>query len=316
MSTEGRTDWAARGSLKWAWLVIISVGLLDSIWSGHLGFRFKALPEAALLIAAPLGFGLFFDCYKSNPRCRDFGYCVALWLAFPFVVNSYSYLAATMHFPLCDAQLCGLDRAAGFDWSRWFTLVRSHQTVSTILRIAYSSLFFQIVASVAIFALTGNEDRNRELLWVAMLAALQAVVISGFVPAMGPMAGGTLPPWTTALLQVRDGTMKAVALTSEWGIVAFPSFHAAVALVFIYVHRPPCGSFVPFAALNIIVLLATPFVGHHYGTDMIGGAAIAAVAIAIYRSAVSWARSRGDLNGGFEPVSVVSGAESEPFYQA
>ena len=100
--------------------------------------------------------------------------------------------------------------------------MQSHQTVSTILRIAYSSLFLQTVASVATFALTRRKDRNRELLWVAMLAALQSVVISGFAPALGPMAGGTLLQATIALLKVRDGTMKSVAPDEGVGNCSVP----------------------------------------------------------------------------------------------
>ncbi len=227
---------------------------------------------------------------------------MALWLAFPIVVNSYSYLAATMHYPLCDSQLAALDQAAGFHWARWFGFVSAHRTLFTILKVAYSSLFAQAFTSVGIFALTRNTTRNRELLWISTLAGFQAVLISGFVPALGPMSTGGVPVWTATLLKIRDGTIRSVALTKESGIVAFPSIHTALALTLVYVHRPPCKTFIPFVAINATMLLATPFFGHHYLTDMIGGTAITAVAIVAYRIATTRAHEPGRLNNREEYV--------------
>ena len=56
------------------------------------------------------------------------------------------------------------------------------------------------------------------------------------------------------LIRIRDGSLTGTALWKMEGIVAFPSFHTVLAVVFIYVHRPPCKTFIPIAAINTMML--------------------------------------------------------------
>jgi hypothetical protein len=273
--------------LKSAWLTVALVAAIDCIWAARIGFRFEGLPQAALLVAILLAIGLFYGYRQRNQRFRDLGHFMALWLVFPIALNIYSYLAATLRLPLCDAQLKALDEALGFQWLRWVMLLRSHRIVSAFLFLSYDSIFVQGFASVAFFALTKNTQRNRELLWITMLAGIGTVAISGFAPALGPMTAGHVPEWTAELLKIRDGSVTVTALWNMQGIVAFPSFHTVLALVFIYVHRPPCKTFIPIAAINLLMLLAIPFMGHHYLTDIIAGAAITSLAIIAYRIATA-----------------------------
>jgi membrane-associated phospholipid phosphatase len=62
-----------------------------------------------------------------------------------------------------------------------------------------------------------------------------------------------------------------------------PSFHTVIAIVLIYVHRPPARSFRIVATLSGVMLLSVPWAGNHYLSDMIVGAAIAAGSIALVR---------------------------------
>jgi membrane-associated phospholipid phosphatase len=179
----------------------------------------------------------------------------------------------------------------GFHWLPWATWIYSHHVLKVALFLAYDSIFLQGFASVAFFALTRNTQRNRELLWITMLAAIGTVVLSGFGPALGPMTNGHLP-WTTVLLKIRDGSMTSTALWDMKGIVAFPSFHTVLGVVFLYVHRPPSKTFIPIALLNGIMLLGIPFMGHHYLSDVIAGAAVTTIAIIAYRFATAPVRER------------------------
>ncbi len=234
---------------------------------------------------------------------------MALWLVFPVTLNIYSYLAATMRFPLCDAQLWALDGSMGFHWKEWFTLISNHRIVKVILLLAYDSIVIQGFASVAFFALTKNPERNRELLWITMLAGIVTVAISGFAPALGPMTAGNPPAWTAVLLQIRDGSLNGTALWKMKGIVAFPSFHTVLAVVFIYVHRPPYKTFIPIAAINTMMLFSIPFVGHHYVADMAAGAAITLVGAIAYRVATAPARERSGINLAAQPGMTLRSAQ-------
>jgi len=296
-------------SLKWAWLVVALVAALDFIWARRIHFHIDGMVQATLLVGILLAIGLFYGNTGRNPRLCDLGHYMALWLVFPVTLNIYSYLAATMRFPLCDAQLWALDGSMGFHWRAWFTLIGNYRIVKVVLLLAYDSIFLQGFASVAFFALTKNPERNRELLWITLLAGIATVAISGFAPALGPMTVGHLPRWTAVLLQIRDGSMTSTALGKMEGIVAFPSFHTVLAVVFIYVHRPPCKTFLPIAALNTIMLLSIPFMGHHYVTDMIAGTAITLVAAIAYRVATAPARERSGINMAAHPAMTLGPAQ-------
>ncbi len=295
-------DRDAGDRLEWAWLTVALVGAIDCIWAWRIGFRFQGLPEATLLIGVLLAIGFYYGTNGRNRRLRDLGHYLALWLVFPVVLNIYSYLAATMRFPLRDAQLSALDESIGFHWFPWATFIHVHRIATTILFPGYNSIFFQGFASVAFLALTNSTRRNRELLWITMIAGSATVALSGFVPALGPMTAGHLPEWTSALLKVRDGSMTSTALWHMKGIVAFPSFHTVLGLIFVYVHRPPCKTFIPVAALNALMLVSIPFMGHHYLTDVIAGVAVTLLAIVVYRTAIAPVRVRDGLSVGAQPA--------------
>jgi hypothetical protein len=286
----------SRDRIEWAWLTLALIGAIDWIWAVRAGFTFEGLPQAIVLVGVLVAIGLFYGYSGRNSRFRDLGHYLALWLAFPVALNIYSYLAATMRFPLCDTQLQALDVSLGFHWLQWVTLIQAHPTAKTFLFLGYNSIFLQGFGSVAFFALTGKTQRNRELLWITMLAGMMTVAISGFAPAIGPMSGGHWPEWTAVLISIRDGSLTSTKLWSMKGIVAFPSFHTVLGIVFIYVHRPPSKIFSFVVGLNALMLLATPFVGHHYVTDMIAALAITAMSIVAYRLATAPVHQRFALN--------------------
>ncbi|MGH7814029.1 MAG: phosphatase PAP2 family protein [Candidatus Binataceae bacterium] len=68
--------------------------------------------------------------------------------------------------------------------------------------------------------------------------------------------------------------------------MTFPSFHTALAILFVYSSRPPCRMFIPLFVLNLTMLLAIPFAGDHYLADMIGGAIVVAASILVTRRAM------------------------------
>jgi hypothetical protein len=232
-------------------------------------------------------------------------YC-ALWMGFAVALAIYSYVVATLRMPMWDLQFARMDAALGFNWMAGFALVTSNRIAVYLLEHAYNSIFIQIFASIAYFAMVGRSDRNRELLWIGMLSALITTSLSGFFPALGPFLKADMPAWSRVLVTIRDGSLSNLTLHDMTGIVTFPSFHTVLAVLLVYVHRPPLRSFVPFAILNGVMLVAIPFAGHHYLVDMIAGAGVAAISIAV----VQWAmRLRSLSQDSLSGVALVGAAE-------
>jgi len=63
------------------------------------------------------------------------------------------------------------------------------------------------------------------------------------------------------------------------GLVGFPSFHTAQAIIAIWYARRLKRFFYPFLVFNILVVASTPIQGGHHVVDVIGGLAVAAFAI-------------------------------------
>jgi hypothetical protein len=208
-----------------------------------------------------------------------------LWLIFSAAGAILTYAAATRGGALHDQQLAALDRAIGFDWNGWVTLVDRHPAAKTVLWACYSSLFAQIMLSVAWFTWVGWPQRNAELLANATLALLLTTAIFCLFPAFGPGVG--VPGFELAYLDdltgLRNGTLPALDVMLLKGVITFPSFHAVLAVLFVWSHRGSI-SLVPAAALNAGMLLAIQSEGGHYLVDIFGGLAVAAVSIVALRA--------------------------------
>jgi hypothetical protein len=82
---------------------------------------------------------------------------------------------------------------------------------------------------------------------------------------------------------LRAGTMRSIALNQLEGLISFPSFHTAAALIFIWTLH--AVRYVGWAGipLNLALIVATPTVGAHYFIDVVGGIVVAFAAIAASR---------------------------------
>ena len=77
------------------------------------------------------------------------------------------------------------------------------------------------------------------------------------------------------IADLRSGHARPLPLG---GIVCFPSYHTVMAVLFTWAHRG-MRSLWPFAALNMVILLAIPTIGDHYFVDVLAGGLVAAIAM-------------------------------------
>jgi hypothetical protein len=270
-----------------AWAAILIVAAIDLIWAGHAGLKFTGIGVAVPAVAMFAAVGLFFDRTGRTPQIAEAAHYCALWIAFGVALAIYSYVVATLRMPMCDLQFAKMDAALGFNWAAGFDAVMSSRWIFRyVLSHAYNSIYFQVFASIGYFAMIRRTDRMRELFWIGILSAFITSTLAGVFPALGPFINGDIPSCSAVLASIRDGSVTQFALRDLTGIVAFPSFHTVLALLLIYVHRPPLWTFVPALILNALMLVATPFAGHHYLVDLIAGAVVAAISIAIVEVAM------------------------------
>jgi hypothetical protein len=274
------------GNLRWAWSLILVVGAVDWIWADRIGMVFTGWLHLALMLVALLAVGVLYGYSGRDLRLSDAGTYAALWTAFSIAGVVLTYLAATLALPLRDADFVAVDAAMGFHWLAWSGFIRAHHAIELPLFIAYATFLPQIVGSILYFAHTRQTSRNAELLWIGMLALILTTIVSGLLPAVGPYVHfyGRQTDDIAALMNLRAGGPHTYDFGELKGIITLPSFHTVLAIAFIYVHRPPSRSFVPVAILNLLMLIAIPSEGHHYLIDVVSGAAVVAICLAIVRT--------------------------------
>lgn len=263
--------------------ILVFLGALDLGLSYLARYAFTGFSFVLAPIALMAGISY---AYRRNGRSRtiaDMGYYGAMWISFTALGAIFTYLMARPGLPLLDDQFARFDAAIGFDWLRWHRFLAGFHSINLMLEIAYSSLLLQIMVSVIYFSHVGQSERNADLLWSAFIALLFTAVLSSVFPALGAFQHFhmDLPRATHLphLLALRDGSMSVFPLYQMQGIIAFPSFHTVMAILFIYAFRGKGWWFLLIGLLNILMLLSTPTFGGHYFADMVSGALIAGLAI-------------------------------------
>jgi membrane-associated phospholipid phosphatase len=109
-------------------------------------------------------------------------------------------------------------------------------------------------------------------------SGLVTVGLSGLLPAVGLIPDA---PHVAHFLALRADTLREIDLTRLQGLISFPSYHAAMAVLVGHALWGVPYLRVPAALLNLVMLVATISEGGHYLVDVLAGCVIAAGAIAL-----------------------------------
>jgi hypothetical protein len=218
----------------------------------------------------------------------------ALTLASVSVICVLSYACLASSGPLADPRLAAMDRALGFDWITGYRFVAGHPWLHAFLGFGYASLCYQGLYFCVLLGVMDRKSRLRETFWLVLGCSLLACLGALLVPALGPAKAygiGTTNGFIPEMERLIAGRDLRFALSHMTGVVTFPSFHTAMALVYVWAFRGtgPVGRLV--AALNFVMLCAVPWFGGHYLSDMIAGTATMLLALGTVKAApVIWGR--------------------------
>jgi hypothetical protein len=260
-------------------VIIISVmAAVSLVWNGWAGISWRpALPPLLAGPALCFAIAAIYSTIRPQRVLAECALYVGLWLIYPIFATRLTYLALEVGYPLKDNLFAAADGALGFRWMHWADIVSAHPLFATMQGAAYESYLWQPVLSIIIFAVWGPRGRNGELLTSVLLAVLATIAVSTFLPAIGPADTHGFATLSGSVVRaLRSGADTPFEYV---GIVCFPSFHTAMAILFAAAHRGNRLSFPIFLILNVLMLGAIPYSGDHYLTDVIGGAVVAGCAI-------------------------------------
>lgn len=247
----------------------------------------------ALALAVFAYAGGFASADRASPRAVLMSGAVAQIVLATAIAGPLSYVALAPAWPLQDVALAAFDRAMGFESRSAILFVNDHPTLSNLLSFGYGMIKWPLLVAPIVLAATCRFVRLQQFVMAMTLGMLVTIVISVFIPAIGNyqllgLAAADVPNVNmTAFVHlqhdiplVRDGTLRHLELFKLAGVVAFPSFHAASAVMYAWAFAPVRGWGPAAMVLNTLMVASTPIVGGHYLTDVVGGIVLAAACIA------------------------------------
>jgi membrane-associated phospholipid phosphatase len=282
--------WLVLGAMAAA--LAISIAVTDfSLAPGGAAFCFG-------FVAVYAGFSLYNAraAHRRDPQVVFVLGATAQIVLITVLMTPLTYVAAAADYPLRDATLQAIDEALGLDWRGYLVFVNQHPVLAQWLTYGYTMIKWPIFAIPVVLAAAGRYVRLQEFVLAFALALAATTVISAFVPAIGVFHQLGLDPAQYENLQpggyleqlrelplVRDGSRRLLDLLGLAGVVTFPSFHAASALIYGWALWPVRLMRPLAVAANAMMLASTPIDGGHYFIDIVAGLAVAALAIVAAR---------------------------------
>jgi membrane-associated phospholipid phosphatase len=287
---EGRDDAS--------WALIALAGLAFMALQAAEPFRIDAsglIAPAAILLLLAAG---------AAARLAPVPHPLAAALPFFRQVVVFSCLAAALSYQvaahagaLWDLAFRAWDKALGFDAPAFFGLLEARPLLAALNGAMYHSLIPQMVTALLALAWCGRAYEMRVLLFASIFSGLAAVLLSAILPAAGNLYSpaaypnlGSSAAWLHRedIAALRDSTLRTLDLGTMKGIVTFPSYHAALATLYIAAFRSVPVLRWAGGGWALLTIAATPAGGGHYLVDVLAGAALALLALRLARRAVFW----------------------------
>ncbi len=234
-----------------------------------------------MFIAGAFGVGATLSRRDRNGVPQAFS-AITLLLTAWLIIGPLQYLAAAWNRPLVDDYLLHADAWLGVSRPAIDHWVTAHAMARRVLGLAYLSLLPQFVLVPLILGWV-NRTRLWQFVLQFQLTAISTVVLFACWPASTPAQHG-VHEWVSQanamqqLFAVRSGALRVLDLTQATGLVSWPSFHTAGALLVAWSLRNTLW-FWPIILLDGLLIAATVLLGVHYAVDVLGGVTVVAVVV-------------------------------------
>jgi hypothetical protein len=221
---------------------------------------------------------------------------LALFISISAIAPVGQYAAVAFKRALIDPWLAAFDSAIGVHVGTWAAWTLSHPWLRNVLMYAYLSLLGQFFLPVLVLPVW---YRNRRAMWeyafhfhvcsaiTLACLALWPVAIPG--PYYGFKMAFNLSRFVEQFSGVYSGAITTIRPEDMEGLVSFPSFHVAGAVMVTWALRQSRVWMAILLPINLLLTAATVLTGVHYVADLFGTAVMCAVSLWLYqRFAVHW----------------------------
>lgn len=271
-------------------LIAAVLAAVDGVWLalGHFTLDAAGYLRLCLLSAVLLGAARVYATVRPDPRLAAMLFGTGFLCLFSLEASLLNYLLLTHTGPRIDELLAACDRALGFYWPAAMHVMAAHPLLDGAALFVYSSMLPQ-VALVTIVLATTTPSRVYSFCLALAVSALVCIGVWSLAPSFG--AFSVYPPAPSSMALALDSAYAKdlvrllhdgpglISPHDARGLIGFPSYHAALALLVAWYAWPVRALRWPALALNIAVLMATPVQGGHHFTDVLGAVPVAALAL-------------------------------------
>lgn len=271
--------------------LIVGVAAVDALLlaGSHMAMVWSS-EWPALLGAVLLGaLYLVYSRWRPTPRLAGLLGDALRLLLFTNVAAVLSYLLTALPgLPLRDSTFDSADRLLGFDWSASYHWLLARPAWMMAATVVYDSATVQIMVLLLTLGLLQRRQQADELFYGFAGSALLVIGAGALLPSAGAFVSHASETaagadYVSTYHALRSGQLRRIDLFHAKGLVQFPSFHAALAGLFVYVSRSLPWLFWPLLILNTLMLAACPALGGHYLVDLLAGLAILATVLTVHR---------------------------------
>jgi membrane-associated phospholipid phosphatase len=241
-----------------------------------------------------LTFGVWLNFYLTPGGSKEWFvaelmFVVSLMVFLTNVGSPMQYGDVALGLPYADPWLAAADAALGIHVPTLAAWTVAHPSINVLLRVSYFSLLPQFVLTVAVLA----AFRDREGLWefafhvhVCVIVTVATLIVW---PAVCPPEYYGFRPtidMTHLIQQIQgfhQGAMKVVRFDELEGLVSFPSFHVAGALIVLWAARRRRWLLMPLVCWNLVLIASTFMTGVHYVIDVIASVPLFLGSVALYQ---------------------------------
>jgi len=213
-----------------------------------------------------------------------------LWaLLLRMIIPLLVRVAARLRMPLQDSWLGRADEHLGVSVPAIMAWA-SHHWLGNLVNWSYALVVIFLPLAVVLPVLTRRAKYAKEFLVANVISFVIGIPLFAFVPALGPWRYYHFPA-TQDQIAACEAPLLALRLPGTYvlgsegaGIVCFPSFHVAWAILFaaaLWGFRPLR---IPVALVTGMVILSTMTTGWHYFADVLGGILLAIISILLAKS--------------------------------
>jgi membrane-associated phospholipid phosphatase len=277
------------------WAILLAVVVSDAVLLAETSFRLQASSQLRILAGLIVLAAIFAYCRRK--RLTRVAHFTSSNLALVLSTNASAILmfilTGLLPLPRWDRELITADHALGLDWLAMYQWLAHYPAIETMAKVVYLSLGPETLILLIALELLGHHNQARAFILWFIVSAIAAIGIAVLIPAAGPAVYYDLPipaatRYVSQMAGLRDGTLRTIDLfDGAEGLVVFPSFHAALAVLCIYAARPLRLLKYPLLVLNLLVILASPAIGHHYFIDIFAGIILAVLTISLSRFLLS-----------------------------